>query len=153
MAQQQHVRVQLKPTGEWSGTVDGAWWPRSRDLERELPTLLEALVRPFGRVEHINYRTDEWDDALPLLSSQKHSVELRGHNTEPHNVVSLLGNSPARLVLLVVPPEVETTEAHVMLAAAAGEGSPTPQELLASDQSTAVLTRAERRWDNEGGSL
>lgn len=37
------VRLQLKPEGPTTGFVDGAWWPRSRDLAAELPSLATAL--------------------------------------------------------------------------------------------------------------
>jgi hypothetical protein len=34
------LRLKLKPKAPTTGYVDGAWWPRSRDLSAELPALL-----------------------------------------------------------------------------------------------------------------
>lgn len=31
------LRLSLAPTGPAPALLDGAWWPRSRDLESELP--------------------------------------------------------------------------------------------------------------------
>jgi Family of unknown function (DUF5994) len=40
------ARIRLKPRSDHRGMVDGAWWPRSRDLARELPPLIAALFPP-----------------------------------------------------------------------------------------------------------
>jgi hypothetical protein len=40
----QHLRLRMKPRGPVTGFVDGAWWPRSRNLAAEVPALLAELV-------------------------------------------------------------------------------------------------------------
>lgn len=44
----QPPRLSLKPTGLTTGQVDGAWWPRSRDLSVELQGLAAALTDRLG---------------------------------------------------------------------------------------------------------
>ncbi|HVW42390.1 MAG TPA: DUF5994 family protein, partial [Amycolatopsis sp.] len=38
------LRLRLKPKAPTTGYVDGAWWPRPRDLSAELPALLAVLA-------------------------------------------------------------------------------------------------------------
>ncbi|HKS48584.1 MAG TPA: DUF5994 family protein, partial [Amycolatopsis sp.] len=49
------LRLRLKPKAPATGYVDGAWWPRSRDLSAELPTLLAVLAIRPGRIERVTY--------------------------------------------------------------------------------------------------
>ncbi|MGW8728090.1 DUF5994 family protein [Streptomyces sp. NPDC055808] len=48
-----NVRLALKPASSSRGLLDGAWWPRSRDLLRELPPLVGALDPLWGRITRI----------------------------------------------------------------------------------------------------
>ncbi|HEY0452486.1 DUF5994 family protein [Actinophytocola sp.] len=46
----------MKPAAPTTGTpgfVDGAWWPRSRDVSAELPTLLPALAVRLGQPQRM----------------------------------------------------------------------------------------------------
>jgi hypothetical protein len=40
--------------------MDGAWWPRSRDLEAELPGLLDVLWTADRDVDRVSYPIDSW---------------------------------------------------------------------------------------------
>jgi len=42
------------------GTLDGAWWPRSNDLQRELPSLIADLPDELGRVMRVVYAKSSW---------------------------------------------------------------------------------------------
>ena len=43
------LRLQLDPTMAGTGVVDGGWWPRSRDPDAELPSLIAGLDASSGR--------------------------------------------------------------------------------------------------------
>ena len=59
------LRLKLKPkTATAVGEVDGAWWPRSRDLVRELRALLPVLAVRVGRIERVTYNLGDWDPAV-----------------------------------------------------------------------------------------
>src|SRR5439155_16889727 len=60
-------RFQLRPEAPTTGHVDGAWWPRSRDLAAELPALLAALAARLGRVHRVG--PDNVDSVEDLLST------------------------------------------------------------------------------------
>jgi len=46
-------RLRLKPAAPAMGHVDGAWWPRTRDLTAELPALLAAVAARLGRIDRV----------------------------------------------------------------------------------------------------
>jgi hypothetical protein len=50
-------RLRLKPKAPRSGYVDGAWWPYSNDLLKELPDLLAVLSVRLGPIERVLYPT------------------------------------------------------------------------------------------------
>ena len=57
----QTLRLKLKPKAPTTGYVDGAWWPRSRDLSAELPALLAVLAVRLGRVQRVSFNLTDWD--------------------------------------------------------------------------------------------
>lgn len=48
------LRLRTKPKAPTTGYVDGAWWPRSRDLAVELPALLAVPVVRLGQVQRVD---------------------------------------------------------------------------------------------------
>jgi hypothetical protein len=56
----QKLRLKLKPKAPTIGSVDGAWWPRSRDLAAELPALLAVLAVRLGPIERVGYHLGDW---------------------------------------------------------------------------------------------
>ncbi|WP_037804474.1 DUF5994 family protein, partial [Streptomyces resistomycificus] len=42
------LRLSLAPVGPAPALLDGAWWPRSRDLRAELPSLTAVLDPLWG---------------------------------------------------------------------------------------------------------
>ncbi|MGW2588625.1 DUF5994 family protein, partial [Streptomyces virginiae] len=54
------ARLSLTPKTTLAGQLDGAWWPRSRDLEAELPALAAALDETWGRVTRVTVNPSRW---------------------------------------------------------------------------------------------
>ncbi|MFC8452361.1 DUF5994 family protein [Kitasatospora sp. NPDC057223] len=53
------------------GTLDGAGWPRSRDVGAEPPGLVPALTGHLGPVTSIGLNTGAWDDVpAPLVDGR-----------------------------------------------------------------------------------
>lgn len=112
------VRCTIKPeSGRPTGYVDGAWWPRSRDLAAELPALVAALEPRLGPVERVSYHLDEWEPAPRRIVAGSAVVRLGGHHQQGVGTLDLDG-AARRLTLLVVPPEADTAVADRALAAA-----------------------------------
>jgi hypothetical protein len=123
-AAEQSLRLKLKPTAPTTrdaGYVDGAWWPRSRDLVAELPALIEALAARLGVVHQMAYNLTVWETTSRRLHG--HTVRLGGYRHQRANTIGVSGSGRDRLTLLVIPPETSETDARTMSLAAAGENN------------------------------
>ena len=70
------LRLRLKPQGPTRGQVDGGWWPRSRDLAAELPSLLAVLAVRLGRIERLTYHLTDWSPAPRKIICRGGVVQL-----------------------------------------------------------------------------
>lgn len=58
--------LRLETTHAREGILDGAWWPRSRDIGAELPSLISALAEHLGPVTRVGLdATTSTDTASP----------------------------------------------------------------------------------------
>lgn len=122
----QSSRVHLKPAAPITanpGYVDGAWWPRSRELSTELPALFAALATRLGVIARMDYNLDEWPPTARRLVSGGASVKLGGFHYQGANTIDLTGAGGRRVTLLVVPPDTSAATARKIAAAAADESN------------------------------
>lgn len=156
------ARLVLKADARSRGLLDGAWWPRSRDLLRELPALTDALDPLWGRITHVAVNPEHW----PVIP---HKVPVSGHvvkvgwftpEIDPHKLL-LLSYGTSRWDLLVIPPETgPEAAARLMTAASEYGGLPlTASQLITADQALHDVSPvpnqvrdAERTWESEGGA-
>lgn len=115
-------RLRLKPRGETTGSVDGAWWPRSRDLAAELPDLLEVLGVRLGTVERVSYNLAEWGPTARKITAGDHQVSVAGYRSQHPGTIDVI-SALQRETLLVVPPETAEDAAHEVLMRAAHRGN------------------------------
>ena len=126
-------RLRLKPKAPRSGFVDGGWWPRSDDLNAELPDLLAVLSVRLGPIDRVLFNVNEWSKPTPKLVSGGRAVRLDGHQRQPVSTVEVIGLSDSTIALLVVPPNSEPDGAHeALMAAAAPSDESTVDALLAN---------------------
>lgn len=128
------VRLSLKPQGPQSGLLDGAWWPRSRDLAGELPALISTLDPLWGRITRVTVNPTHWA-GVPAKVPVAGRVVKAGWFTEqdPHKLL-LLSYRVGRWDLLVIPPQVsEDAAARLMTAATDPQTVRTASELLAEE--------------------
>lgn len=104
----QSPRLRLKPEAPGAGTVDGAWWPRSRDLTVEIPDLVALVAIRVGVVVRVVYDIKAWLPAPRRMMVAGRSVHLDGYEYQPINTLYVSGVKRTRLTLLVVPPEADT---------------------------------------------
>lgn len=162
------ARVALKATGAARGLLDGAWWPRSRDLLSELPALVDVLDPAWARITHIAVNPEHWPVIPRKIPVHGHVVKAGWFTPEldPHKLL-LLSYSVGRWDLLVIPPQTDAAAAaRLMAAATAGTGPPlTASELIAAEEGlggtpAAVRSRdvgapeetPEEAWEYEGGA-
>lgn len=117
------VRWSVKPESPTpSGYVDGAWWPRSRELADELPPLLAALAERLGHVERVSHHLGDWAAAPRRIGTGGAAVRVGGYRQQAAGTIDVEGPT-RRLTLLVVPPEADAGTADRALATAATAGN------------------------------
>lgn len=157
------LRLAVMPAGVPSGLLDGAWWPNSEDLEHELPFLIAALDRDWGRITRITVNPLHWQP-LP------HQVRVNGRivkvgwftgEQDPHKIL-LLSHGIGRLDLLIIPPRTSpAAAARLMAAATAPTGTRTASALIAAENTRPEAAEdpdspgddkdAATTWEGEGG--
>ncbi|OBB94965.1 DUF5994 family protein [Mycobacterium sp. 852002-40037_SCH5390672] len=91
--------------------IDGAWWPRTGQVSRELPNLVSVLEARLGQVVDINVN---WS----ALQSQRDLNWGWLQGVHPQ-VITIMGRD-ARATLLLVPHRTGTALAVMILRRAAG---------------------------------
>jgi hypothetical protein len=125
------LRLRLKPGGSARGYVDGAWWPRSRDLATELPALAEVLTVRLGSVWQVVYALDSWDVAPRRIQLDGHPVRLEGFRSQDEDVVSVVSLDRRRISLLVIPLSADEKPGHdAMMAAGERDNADSPATIL-----------------------
>lgn len=149
------LRLRLKPKAPATGYVDGAWWPRSRDLTVELPALAEVLAVRLSRIERVAYALSAWDPAPRRVEIDGNRVRLEGFTYQDQNTIHVTGSNNGRISLLVIPPEMTDPAGHDALMTAGHRGNTDrPEQILAAASlptPRAASDDTEDRWESEGG--
>jgi Family of unknown function (DUF5994) len=156
------VRLSLKPEGPLTGYLDGAWWPRSRDLNRELPALAKALDPLWGRIARITVNPRHWPVIPRKVPVAGHVVKVGWFTAEqdPHELL-LLPYGNGRRELLVIPPRTGPAAAGRLMTAATDLLHPlTASALMAAEEARRGAAEAEGGsqdpeddWVSEGGAF
>lgn len=153
------ARISLKPAGSHPGMVNGAWWPRSRDLARELPPLVAALGPVWGRIYHVTVQRDMWPEIPKQVSTDDHVVRVGWFDAEqdPNDICLISLRGGERWDLLVVPPEFEAEAAELLMVNATTLGNlQSASALLAAARADPSGHRSDPEriaaWESEGGS-
>ncbi|MFJ1605648.1 DUF5994 family protein [Streptomyces sp. NPDC088253] len=156
------LRLRLAPSGTAPALIDGAWWPRSRDLTAELPALTAVLDPLWGRITHVTVNPTFWPVIPRKVPVQGHVVKVGWFKAEqdPHKLL-LLSYTAGRWDLLVIPPETDAvTAARLMTTAADPARSLTASGLIQEAELFRIAAEAEAAawdsaretvWDSEGG--
>ncbi|WP_371580577.1 DUF5994 family protein [Streptomyces sp. NBC_01314] len=101
------ARLALKSESPFAGAtgLDGAWWPRSRDLPGELSALADVLDPLWGRITRIAVNPRHWPALPSRIVVNGHVVKVGWFTSalDPHAIL-LLSYTAGRWNLLVIPP-------------------------------------------------
>ncbi len=158
------LRLKLKPKAPVTGSVDGAWWPRSLDLPTELPALVEVLAIRLGRVERVSYHLGAWDAAPRRIDVDGRPLRLGGYRAQNPHTVDVVGSTGRRITLLVLPPSTEEAIARqVLMQAGRRDDADSIDELFAPVGAPIAAVAAQPdgyledpavdRWEVDGGRL
>ncbi|MFD5436600.1 DUF5994 family protein [Kitasatospora sp. NPDC127067] len=115
------VLLRLETTQSREGILDGAWWPRSRDVGVELPGLVRALTEHLGPVARVGLDTAAWDDVPARLVVDGRSVHIDRFPVGDDTVIVTRGDHD-HFSLLVVPPQASQEAALAAMARAVKAG-------------------------------
>ncbi|WP_328835493.1 DUF5994 family protein [Streptomyces europaeiscabiei] len=151
------LRLKLAGVRPAPALLDGAWWPRSRDLEAELPSLTAVLDPLWGRITRITVNPIHWPVVPRHVPVAGHVVKVGWFLDEqdPHELL-LLSYRTGRWNLLVIPPRTPALSAAWLMAAASDPlGTSTASRLMEEAARLRTVYEAdlalEAVWDYEGG--
>ncbi|WP_405921626.1 DUF5994 family protein [Streptomyces sp. NBC_00122] len=109
--------LRLETTQSRQGLLDGAWWPRSRDVTIELPALITALTSHLGPITRVGLDTSAWQDVPTRLVIDGQVVHLDADPVGDDTVLVTRGHND-HFALLVVPPDTTADAAREAMARA-----------------------------------
>ncbi|MFF5710517.1 DUF5994 family protein [Streptomyces sp. NPDC012756] len=157
LAPSRSVRLSLTPKTPLTGLLDGAWWPRSRDLAAELPPLVDALEERYGRITRVTVNPTRWPVVPHKVPATGHTVHVGWFTEQDPDKMILLSYTIGRCDLLVIPPEAEPAAAARLMATAAVPGSILAAGVLMSGEAATGrrirdARNSEDAWETDGGS-
>ena len=109
--------LRLETTESREGVLDGAWWPRSRDIGAELPELLSALTRHLGPVTRVGLDTAAWAGLPTRIVVDDRVVYIDSFPVGDDTVLITRGEQDL-FSLLMVPPNATLDSARAAMAQA-----------------------------------
>ncbi|MFI1446137.1 DUF5994 family protein [Streptomyces virginiae] len=151
------ARLSLTPKTTLAGQLDGAWWPRSRDLEAELPALAAALDETWGRVTRVTVNPSRWPVVPRTVAVDGRVLHVGWFTEQDPDKLILLSYTVGRWDLLVIPPGTEPAAASRLMAVAAIPGSVLAAGALMANETVIGrgirdTGRREAAWEDEGGA-
>lgn len=148
--------------------LDGAWWPRSRDLAVELAGLVAGLPSETGRVVRAVYSPPDWDAPPRRVPLTTGYLKVGCFPRDDTHLIDLRMLDGSVLRLLVVPPGAVPEQARSALAAAARpDSTATAAVILAGtipppatdrssasgwDESDQAAVDPQEFWTDDGGA-
>jgi hypothetical protein len=128
--------VRLETTHDRQGALDGAWWPRSRDVARELPGLVTALTEYLGPITRVGLDSDAWEELPTRMTIDGRVVHIDSFPVGDDTVL-ITRSSRDLFSLVVVPPHATPDAAHAAMAAAVRADGRTQAQQILIDTGTA----------------
>lgn len=100
------LRLMLNPVLDRRTSVDGMWWPYSRDLAAELPGLIAAVDRLAGRPTlRVGVHFDGWDDIPRRVPARGRQIRVGWFRHGDPRLITLSFVNCDPIILLVIPPD------------------------------------------------
>jgi len=135
-----------------TSTLDGGWWPQSRDLAVELADLVAHFPAEQGRIVRAVVSPPDWDPAPRRIPLARGYMKVGSFPRDDTHLIHL--NTADRTVLhvLVVPPGFTSAQGEEALLAAATEGNAHPAAELLREVTDQPDVDADNHWSDDGGA-
>lgn len=134
-----------------SSTLDGGWWPQSRDLGVELLDLVDHFPRDRGRIVRALVSPPDWDSPPRQVRVARGWVKTGSFPRDDTHLIVLTTANRERLQVLVVPPSMTQEQGSEALLAAATRGNSHPADELLDEVSDQPPTVPGDHWSDDGG--
>ncbi|MEU3534635.1 MULTISPECIES: DUF5994 family protein [Streptomyces] len=124
--------LRLETTASREGVLDGAWWPRSRDIGAELPALVNALTEHLGPLTRVGLDATAWEELPTRIVVGDHVVHVDSFPVGDDTVLITRGDRD-HFSLLVVPPDTPPEAARAAMAQAVSAGNLSEAEQILID--------------------
>ncbi len=104
-------------------TLDGGWWPRSRELATELVELADHFPAALGHVTRVLVSPPDWDDRPRSVRVARGMVKVGSFPRDDTHLITLTTSNRTLLRVLVVPPGYSDDQGDEALLAAATHGN------------------------------
>ncbi|MFF5185460.1 DUF5994 family protein [Streptomyces sp. NPDC000345] len=139
--------LRVETTPKRTGTFDGAWWPRSRDLEGQLSGLLTALTARLGPLARVGLDASAWDERPGHLVVDGRTVRIDWSAVADDTMIVTRGEQD-HFLFLVIPPQTVPSRARAAMAMAVrDDNNASAQQIFAATG----VTHAGRRRVLPGG--
>ncbi|WP_405566992.1 DUF5994 family protein [Streptomyces sp. NBC_01167] len=109
--------LRLETTRSREGLLDGAWWPRTRDIKTELPALISTLTEYLGPITRVGVDASAWNGLPTRLVIDDQVVHLDSDPVGDDTILITRGHND-HFALLVVPPDATADTAREAMARA-----------------------------------
>ena len=135
-----------------TGTLDGGWWPHSRDLAVELADLVEHFPAASGRVIRAVVSPPDWETAPRQVKVARGFVKVGSFPHDDTHVILLGTADRTTLRLLVVPPDMTDDQGAEALLAAGTDNYTHSAGCLLDTVSEHPDVDPAQHWTHEGDS-
>ncbi|MBT2423905.1 hypothetical protein J7F01_30895 [Streptomyces sp. ISL-22] len=129
------VLLRLETTQSREANLDGAWWPRSRDVGVELPGLIHVLTGHLGPITRVGLDATAWDELPTRLIIDDQVVHIDSFPIGDDTILITRGERDY-FSLLVVPPHATPDAARAAMARAVRADNVTQAEQILIDTGT-----------------
>ena len=133
------------------GTLDGGWWPQSRDIDFELADLVDHFPPDIGRVNRALYSRPDWDTQPRGVRVARGRLKTGSFPSDDTHMIVLSMSTHTSLRLLVVPPDHPLGEQALRVAADPSNRWSTAH-ILAAGALDDEDGEGDGHWTDEGGS-
>ncbi len=134
-----------------TATLDGGWWPWSRDLAVELADLVDHFPAELGRVHRAVFSRPDWNTVPRAIPVARGRVKTGSFPSDDSHMILLRTSTRTDLRILVVPPG-HPVGGQAMSIAADPANRWSPAQILAAgpfDEREAT----DDHWTDDGGSF
>jgi uncharacterized protein DUF5994 len=144
------LRLQLSES-PGRATLDGGWWPRSRDIDIEVADLVDHFPADRGQVYRVLYSRPDWDTQPHSVPVARGRLKVGSFPGDDSHMIVLRMSTRQDLRLLVVPFDHPVGKQAMTVAAGAGNRRSSAQ-ILDQGAFDGEPGEADDHWTDEGGS-